>query len=182
MEEEYFNKNIVLVGMPGAGKTFIGGKLAKLIAHFSYVDTDEKIEEKTGLTISEIFEQYSEDYFRKVESEIISEISKGKNQIISIGGGAFENPDNIEALKKNSLIFYLKAPVEELFRRIQDETQRPLLNCENPKEILVNLLKKREKKFLKAHFVIDTNKKQAYTILDDILREYENYVKCANIC
>lgn len=177
MEDEVSNKNIVLVGMPGAGKTYIGGKLAKLLAHFTYVDTDERIESKAGCTISEIFEDHSEEYFRELETEIIKEVSKNRNQIISIGGGAFENSRNIEALKENGLIFYLKAPIEELFRRIENETHRPLLANESPKEVLKALLKKRERKFLKAHFVIDTNKKQAYTILDDILREYEHYVK-----
>lgn len=179
MEEN--NLNIILIGMPGAGKTFIGGKLAKLLAHFSYIDIDEEIEKETGLEISEIFEQQGEKYFRELETKKIKEVSTKRNQIISIGGGAFQNPENIQSLKKNGLTFYLKAPLNELFRRIKDETHRPLIQETTAQETLKKLLKKREKNFLKAHFVIDTNKKQAYTILDDILKEYENYVKCTNL-
>lgn len=179
MEEN--NLNVILIGMPGAGKTFIGGKLAKLLAHFSYIDTDEEIEKDTGLEISKIFEKYGEKHFRELESQKIKEISATRNQIISIGGGAFENLENIQALKKNGLTFYLKAPVNEIFNRIKDQNHRPLLQEKNALESLKKLLKKREQNYLKAHFIIDTSKKQAYTILDDILKEYDNYVKCTNL-
>lgn len=180
------NLNIVLVGMMGAGKSYIGGKLAKLLAHFSYVDTDKQIEENTSMSIPEIFELHGEKYFRRLETDIINEISQNKNQIISIGGGAFENTVNIEALKKNGLVFYLKSPAKELFRRIENDAcksqNRPMLNHDFSVKTIEKLLKKREKNYLKANFVIDTNQKQAYTILDDILREYETYVKQRNMC
>lgn len=175
------NLNIVLIGMMGAGKSYIGNKLAKLLAHFSYVDVDKQIQENTGLTIPEIFETQGENYFRKLENEAINKISQNKNQIISIGGGAFENPENIKALKENGLVFYLKSPAKELFKRIENETQgsqnRPMLNQDFSVQAIEKLLKKREKNYLKANFVIDTNQKQAYTILDDILKEYDDYVK-----
>lgn len=171
------NLNIVLVGMMGGGKSYIGNKLAKLLVHFSYIDTDKEIEENTGITISELFETHSEKYFRALESEIINKISQNRNQIISIGGGAFENPENINALRKNGLVFYLKAPAKELFKRIENETGRPMLGTDFSVKTIENLLKKREKNYLKADFIIDTNQKQAYTILNDILKEYENYVK-----
>lgn len=171
------NFNIVLIGMMGAGKSYIGSKLAKLLAHFTYVDTDEEIERKTGLSICDIFNKYGEKYFRELESKIINEVSQNKNQIISIGGGAFVNPENIKNLKKNGLTFYLKAPAKELFRRIENETSRPLLNDDFSQDTVETLLRKREKNYFKADFVIDTYQKQAYTILDDILSEYDNYVK-----
>ena len=169
--------NIVLVGMPGAGKTFVGNKLAKLLAHFTYVDTDEIIEKETGMSIAEIFEENSEKYFRIIESQVIKDLSEKRNQIISIGGGAFNNDENVRLLKKNSLVFYLRAPIEELLSRIKNETHRPLLNDENPKLKLKTLLKKREKNFLKANFIIDTYKQPTYHILDKLIGEYENYAK-----
>lgn len=177
MEQHTDNKNIVLIGMMGAGKTYIGGKLAKLLAHFQYVDIDEEIEKEQNLTVSEIFEKHSEQYFRELEVNMIKKFSQLKNLIISTGGGASENPENITALKENGIIFYLKAPAEELFNRIKDENNRPLLKNSFSAKMMKTLLTKREKNYLKADFVIDTNKKQAYTILDNILKEYEDYVK-----
>lgn len=173
--------NIVLVGMMGAGKTYIGKKLAKLVSHFAYVDIDEEIERQENLNISEIFEKYSEQYFRESEKEMIKTVSRNKNQIISTGGGSFENEENINNLKSTGVIFYLKSSPNELFKRLSKENEeietRPLLNKNFSIENIKKLLKKREKNYAKAHFIIDTEGKRAYTILDDILREYENYVK-----
>lgn len=176
------NLNIVLIGMPGAGKTYIGGKLAKLLAHFTSIDTDQKIEEKYKMKISEIFDTYGEEHFRKLEENIIEEIAKKRDQVISIGGGAYQSMKNINALKENGLVFYLKTSPSVLFKRIEKETHRPLLQQNFPQKALEELLKQREKKYRKANFIIDTDNKQAYTILDDILREYENYVKQKTCC
>lgn len=176
--ENQDNFNIVLVGMPGAGKTYIGNRLARLLVHFDYFDIDEEIEKKAGMSISEIFEKESQESFRALEKDVIKEISSRRNRIISVGGGAFENPENIQALKKNGLTFYLKASANELFQRIKEETHRPLFKDDLSAEAIKKMLKKREKNYLKAKFTIETDKKQAYTILDDILREYETYVKC----
>lgn len=175
------NLNIVLIGMMGAGKSYIGKKLAKLLTHFKYIDIDYQVEKRAGLSITEIFEQHGEKYFRELEAQIIKEYSQNKNQIISLGGGAFENSESTQALKQNSLIYYLKASAKELFRRIEKETNtgqnRPMLNNNFSIRTIEKLLKKREKNYLKADFTIDTEKKQAYTILNDILKEYENYVR-----
>lgn len=170
------NRNIVLVGMPGAGKSYIGNKLAKLLSHFNYVDIDSEIEKSQGIKISEIFEKHSESYFRELETEMIEKFSQNKNQIISLGGGALENPKNIELLKQNGLIFYLRASEIEIFERIKNETHRPLLQRDFSLNKLRYMLKKREKNYLKADFIIDTDKKRAYTILNDIINEYEKYV------
>lgn len=175
--EEKNNLNIILVGMMGAGKSYIGNKLAKLLSHFHYVDIDEEIVKTTGLSISEIFNKYGEKYFRELENKTIKEASQNKNQIISLGGGSFENPENIKLLQKNGLTFYLKAPAKELFQRIESETHRPLLNENFSQKTIETILRKREKNYFKADFVINTYQMPAYTILDNILSEYENYVK-----
>lgn len=171
------SRNIVLTGMPGAGKTYIGAKLAKLLAHFNYVDIDEEIEKSEKMSISEIFEKYSENYFRTLETKFITEFAAKSNHIISVGGGAFKDESNIFKLKQNGLVFYLKASPEEIFSRIKNQTHRPLLQNDLSMQKLKSVLKKREKNYKKAHFCVDTNKKQAYTILDEILCECEKYGK-----
>ena len=85
-------------------------------------------------------------------------------------------------MKQNGIIFYLKVSKGELFDRIKNEKHRPLFNENFSCKQIEKLLKKREKNFLKADFIIDTDKKQAYTILNDILGEYENYVRKRTIC
>lgn len=171
------NLNIVLVGMMGAGKSYIGAKLAKLLVHFTYVDTDELIKKKYRKTIPEIFAKHGEEYFRKLEAGVIKKVSTKKNQIISVGGGAFARPDNIRALKENSLTFYLKAPASELFNRVKNEIHRPLLNGDFTQETIEALLNKRQKYYMQADFIIDTNNMPAYVIIDNIIGEYENYDK-----
>ena len=86
--------NIVLIGMPASGKSTIATLLSEKLENYTLVDTDSLIERTQGMKISEIFKKYSEDYFRKLEYDTIKLVCTGNNKIISIGGGAFENPDN----------------------------------------------------------------------------------------
>lgn len=162
--------NIVLVGMPASGKSTIGKLLAERLSNYTLYDTDSIIERTEGLKITEIFEKYSEDYFRKLEYDTIKLVcTAGKSKIISVGGGAFENPDTRGTLLKFGKVFYLKSDLDVLYYRISKDSTRPLLNNENPREVLNNLLKKREENFLKAHFTIDTSNLNEEEIVEKIL-------------
>lgn len=163
--------NIILVGMPASGKSTIGMLLAQKLPEYSLFDTDSIIEKTQGMTISEIFEKYSEDYFRKLEYDTIKMVCAGKHKIISIGGGAFENPDNRATLLKFGKVFYLKSDLDILYCRISKDSTRPLLQNENPKQVLENLLKKREENYQKAHFTIDTSSLSEDEIIGFILNE-----------
>ncbi len=162
--------NIILVGMPASGKSTIGAFLYEKLPHYTLIDTDSLIERTVGLKISEIFEKYSEDYFRKLEYDTIKLVcSSGKCKIISIGGGAFENPDTRGTLLKFGKVFYLKSDLDVLYYRVSKDSSRPLLNNENPRLVLENLLKKREENFLKAHYIIDTSLLNENEIVEKIL-------------
>ncbi len=161
--------NIILIGMPSCGKSTIGSLLAERLPQYTLIDTDSFIERTQGMKIAEIFEKFSEDYFRKLEYDAIKLVCNGKNKIISIGGGAFENPDSRGTLLRFGKVIYLKSDLDVLYYRISSDTSRPLLNSENPKETLANLLKKREENYLKAHSVIDTTDKDENEIIDLIL-------------
>ena len=149
--------NIILVGMPGSGKTTVGARLAEKLGNYIHIDIDSVIEKTAGMSISDIFERFSEDYFRKLEYDTIKLYCKGKNKIISTGGGSFENPDNRATLLKFGKVFYLKSDIDVLYYRISKETTRPLLQKENPRKILEELMAKREENYKKAHYTIDTN-------------------------
>ena len=162
--------NIILIGMPASGKSTIGKLLANRLSDYTLFDTDSVIEKTHGITIAEIFKKYSEDYFRKLEYDTIKLVcSAGKRKIISIGGGAFENPDSRVTLLNYGKVFYLKSDLDVLYYRISEDKSRPLLNNENPRGVLENLLRKREENFLKAHFIVDTSEMQKEDIVSFIL-------------
>ena len=161
--------NIVLIGMPASGKSTIGKLLAKKLVNYTLIDTDSLIERTQGMKIVEIFERYSEDYFRKLEYDTIKMVCAGNNKILSIGGGAFENPDTRSTLLNFGNVFYLKSDIDVLYYRVSKDVSRPLLNNENPRLVLENLLKKREENFLKAHHVIDTSLLKEEDIVEEIL-------------
>jgi shikimate kinase len=161
--------NIILIGMPASGKTTIGSLISEKLKNYTFIDTDTFIEKTIGLKITEIFKNFSEDYFRKLEYDAIKLICSGENKIISIGGGAFENPDNRNTLLNFGNVFYLKSSLDVLYYRISEDSSRPLLNNENPRLVLENLLKKREDNFLKAHYIINTDNLDKEEIVNYIL-------------
>lgn len=172
--------NIILVGMPASGKTTIGITLAQKLQTHTLIDTDSLIEKTEGLSIAEIFKKKSEDYFRKLEYDTIKILcSGGNNKIISVGGGAFENPDSRSMLLNFGKVFYLKSDLDVLYSRVLNDSTRPLLNNENPKEILEKLLKKREENYQKAHFIINTSELTENEVVKFILKEInETSTKC----
>jgi len=163
--------NIILIGMPASGKTTIGILLNEKLKDYTLIDTDSLIEKTQGMKISEIFQKYSEDYFRKLEHDTISMVCTGNKKIISIGGGAFENPSNRTNLLNFGKVFYLKSDLDILYLRITEDKTRPLLQKENPRQILENLLLKREENYKKAHFTINTSTMNEDEIIRFIINE-----------
>jgi len=164
-------KNIVLVGLMGAGKTSVGKILSEILKK-DLLDIDALIEEQEKCTIDEIFDKYGEQYFRNLEKNVISNISNSSNKIISTGGGSLQSDDNFLSLKQNGYLVYLKASPEILYNRIKNDNTRPLLKADNPINILKDLLIKREQNYLKADLIIDTEKYSVSDITEKIIRGY----------
>lgn len=114
-------QNIVLIGMPGCGKSTIGKLLAQETGH-KFIDTDEEIVKKIGKTIPDIFAEVGESGFRKIESEVIKEISSVQNAVIATGGGAVLNKDNVRSLKENGRIYFIDRSLD----KIAATSDRPL--------------------------------------------------------
>ena len=117
-------KNIVLIGMPGCGKTTLGRILSKQLS-MEFYDIDNYIERKTNKKISELFEK-GENYFRDIESSACEEISSKKKVIISTGGGVVKRKENIDFLKENSIVIFVDRPVNDIIGDV-DISKRPLL-------------------------------------------------------
>lgn len=158
--------NIILIGMPGSGKTTVSEALA-LTTGLNFYDIDFLIEKKIGKKITEIFSLYGEKYFRDLETETINEfLNLKENFILSTGGGIVEKEENLSILKKIGKVFYLEITPELIFDRIKNDTTRPLLLNDNPKQSLIDLYQKRHIKYEKADFKIDASKS-----LNEIMNE-----------
>ena len=119
--------NIMLCGFMGCGKTTVGIKLAKKLG-YDFVDSDKYIEEKCGMSVSNIFEIHGEQHFRDLEHKACRELSKRHNTVVSTGGGALTFDRNLQAIRENSCIILLDVPLYVLKLRLSGNTSRPLLN------------------------------------------------------
>lgn len=165
------NKNIVLVGLSGSGKTTIGNILSRF-SSYSFVDTDEIIVKQQNRSINEIFADNGEEYFRDLETQVTKEVSDKDCQIISTGGGVVLRDENLKNLKQNGVVFYLKTSVETLLKRLAGDTTRPLLKTDDVKKKLEHMLKIRNSLYEKADVVIETDKMSAEETAKEILRIY----------
>ncbi|MCT4595270.1 MAG: shikimate kinase [Anaeromicrobium sp.] len=130
-------KNIVLIGMPGCGKTTIGKKVAHNLNRV-FIDIDEEIEKIAGKTIPEIFKR-GESYFREMETKATEIVSEKTNGVISTGGGIIKNPYNVKIIKRNGVIIFINRPIDNILEDIDTES-RPLLS---KKENLFKLYEER---------------------------------------
>lgn len=132
------NRNIVLIGMPGCGKTVIGEEICKQTG-LEFFDTDKLIEQREGKSINDIF-ALGEEHFRDIESAVLKKLSGEKGIVISTGGGAVKRPINMEVFRKNSVIVFIDRPIEEILKDV-DISNRPLLK--EGKENLYKLYQER---------------------------------------
>ncbi len=169
--------NLILCGMMGAGKTTVGVKIAELSGRRWY-DTDQMIIDRYG-NISDIFEYYGEEYFRKLESGIVKELAEEDNLIISTGGGLVLKRENNELLQRNGKIVFLRASLATLIRRLKVYENRPLLQADSGviQDKLSELLKERMPVYEHvADFIVDVDGKtigECAEAVIAILREYK---------
>ncbi|MEE3333259.1 MAG: shikimate kinase [Ruminococcus sp.] len=134
--------NIILCGFMGCGKSTIGRILSKR-AGLEFVDMDLYIQDKAGMTVSEIFEKYGEERFREMETEACRELAERENLVIAAGGGTLAFQRNIDILKSSGKIIFIDVSYENLCIRLRRDTRRPLLQVENRDERIKELLEKR---------------------------------------
>ena len=128
----------------GCGKTTVGENLSRKL-NKEFLDIDRIIEEKQNLKISEIFDNFGEFYFRSLESIAVNDIYKFKNKIISLGGGSLENPENVQKLKSNGIIFFLDVSLNVIEKRLQNDKIRPLLKSQNIESLFFKRLQNYKK-------------------------------------
>lgn len=160
--------NVVLCGMPGAGKTTVGKELRTLTGR-NLLDTDEEIIKNHG-AIAGIFDRYGETYFRDLETEVAKRLSEEDGLIVSTGGGFTLREENVNYLKRGGKIFYLRTSLAELVRRVAKDDARPLLRGD-AREKITALATARTPVYEKiADHIVDTDGKTSEEIAREILR------------
>jgi shikimate kinase len=166
-------KNIVLVGFMGTGKTAVAKALASELK-MKYVSVDALIEEREGRSINDIFTGDGEKHFRRVEKEIVKEVSSGTNQVLDPGGGVVLDADNMENLRRSGTIICLWATPEAIHQRTKDHSHRPLLNVEDPQQRIDEMLEARKPFYKKADIHIDTTDLNVAVVVEQIKKRTEN--------
>lgn len=167
------NRNIILVGLMGAGKTTVGRALAKKLNR-RFIDSDHEIEARTGASIPLIFEIEGEEGFRQREAEVIRDLTAQQGIILATGGGAILRPENRECLKAGGVVIYLRASIANILQRTSHDKSRPLLQTADPRARLEELSRVREPLYLEvADMVIETGRPNVQSLVQTILTELE---------
>ncbi len=169
--------NIFLVGPMGAGKSTVGRQLAKVLKR-SFYDSDREIEKRTGVSISWIFEMEGEQGFREREKKVIAELTCLKNIVLATGGGAILADENRRALRAQGHVVYLAASEEQLLKRTSKDKNRPLLQTEDPKKKIIELLEKRDPLYQNvADVVLRTGEQSIQHTVSMVIKQLEELGK-----
>ncbi len=164
---------IVLIGLPGSGKSTVGRQLARRL-NLAFADSDHVIEQRLGCSIREYFEREGEDRFRDVEESVIDQITQTQTGVLSTGGGVILRPANRQRLKERGQVIYLNSSPDELFRRLRHDVNRPLLQVADPLTRLRDLHALRNPLYREtAHYIIETGRPSVAALVNMIIMQLE---------
>ncbi len=168
-------ENIILIGFMGSGKSTVGRMLARQL-RFRFLDTDKLVEERARLAIPEIFAQHGEADFRERETAVLESLRGVRQHILATGGGIVTVPDNIPLLRSLGLVVLLKADPDEIFRRVSRNAERPLLQVEDPRRRVLDLMATRQPFYdSAAHFTVDSTRLRHEDVTEKILDEAHRF-------
>ena len=164
-------RNVALVGFMGVGKSSVG-RLAAGELQFDFVDTDEVVESRTGVKVSEIFAMHGEAAFRKFERELVEEMASRSGSVISTGGGLVLEPGNLASLKSHALVVCLWATPDTIYQRTKHQTHRPLLQAADPLAKIRALLATREAAYKQSDVLVSTEQRSIKEIAAHVLHHF----------
>ncbi len=167
------NKNIALIGFMGSGKTLVAKKLGELF-DWEVISIDALIIEKEGKAIGDIFAESGQSYFRQLEKDFLKQAVERQSVIIDGGGGIILDEANRTLLKEKCVVIHLSASADVIYERIKDETHRPLVNVDDPKTKIEELLEKRQSFYAQADYVIKTDHKNPEAVCQEIKEMIQN--------
>jgi shikimate kinase len=164
---------IVLVGMPGSGKSTVGRQLARRLS-WPFADSDTEIERQLGCSIRSHFEQHGEASFRDIEQQVLERLLSRDSHVVATGGGAVLREANRQRMQSQGQVVYLHSTPEELIRRLRHDTHRPLLQVGDPMRKLRELFRERDPLYREAaRFVIETRRPSVKMLAGTILMQLE---------
>jgi len=167
------SRSLALVGMPGSGKSTVGKLLGRRLGG-TFVDADARIEVRIGGSIRAFFEREGEDAFRDIEAQVIAELAVQPSRVLATGGGAVLREANREALRRHCDVVYLRCTPEELYRRLRNDTQRPLLQVTDPLARLREMHAQRDPLYREtAHFIVETGRPTVQAQVGMVLSQLE---------
>ncbi|CAD7042321.1 shikimate kinase [Pseudorhizobium endolithicum] len=161
-------RNLIFVGLMGAGKSVIGRMVAQALS-VPFIDTDAEIEKVSRMSIAELFSAYGEAEFRALETRVIGRLLRGGPKVISTGGGAFINENTRRLIKEGGVSVWLKADLDVLWERVNKRDHRPLLKTENPKATLQNLMNQRYPIYSEADLTVPSGNVRKETMVTNVL-------------
>ena len=163
-------QNIFLIGPMGAGKSSVGRYLSTKL-DMSFYDSDEEIENRTGVDIGWIFDLEGEDGFRRREMTVITELAKLPNIVLATGGGSIILPETQEVLKRNGLVIFLEVSLEYQHTRTVNEARRPLLRVENREQVIEKLHEELQPIYKNlADFRVLTDNRSVQAVAEEIIQ------------
>jgi shikimate kinase len=169
-------RNIVLVGMMGAGKSTVGRRLATLL-ELPFYDADQEIEAAAQMSVEEIFSLYGEAEFRRGEQEVILRLlDEHSPQVLATGGGAFMNEDLRKAIARTSLSVWLKADFDVLMERVRKRSNRPLLQQPDPESIMRRLIKERYPVYHEAMMIVQSHDASHDVVVRQIVKKLADHL------
>lgn len=164
-------QNIHLVGMPGAGKSTVGKALARALA-LTFVDADQELIAHTGVPIATIFEVEGEAGFRDRETQILGELCQRQGMLLATGGGVVLREENRRLLKTSGAVIFLNASLDHLWQRTRNDSRRPLLQTDRPRDALRSLLDVRTPLYREvADLVVETGRQSVGRLVQQIIEE-----------
>lgn len=162
-------RNIFLVGPVGAGKSTIGKHLADMLL-LDFYDSDNEIEKRTGANISWVFDVEGEEGFRRREEAVINDLCEKQGIVLATGGGSIESREVRKKLCSRGIVVYLSATIEKQYLRTQKDKRRPLLQVDNPKQVLEELSAVRDPYYKEvSDFIIHTDEQSAKIVANKII-------------
>ncbi len=164
-------RNIFLVGPMGAGKSTIGRHLAQML-HLEFHDSDQEIEKRTGADIAWVFDVEGEEGFRRRETQVVADLTEKQGIVLATGGGSIQSKDIRNNLSARGIVVYLETTIDKQVARTQRDKRRPLLQVDDPREVLENLAAIRNPLYEEiADVIVKTDEQSAKVVANQIIEQ-----------